>query len=80
MWGDSPSPGTLGTEVQAVTRQDVSYVHGELEAFASISLSGFSETGFLCVALPGCPGTCSIDQAGFELRGSALLSASEYWD
>ena len=26
------------------------------------------ETGFLCVALAGCPGTHSVDQAGLELR------------
>jgi hypothetical protein len=27
----------------------------------------FMETGFLCIA-PGCPGTCSVDQVGLELR------------
>jgi hypothetical protein len=28
----------------------------------------FFETGFLCVALAGCPGTHSVDQVGLELR------------
>jgi hypothetical protein len=28
----------------------------------------FFETGFLCVASPGCPGTHSVDQAGLEHR------------
>jgi hypothetical protein len=28
----------------------------------------FFETGFLCVALAGCPGTHFVDQAGLELR------------
>jgi hypothetical protein len=28
----------------------------------------FSETGFLCIDSPDCPGTHSVDQAGFELR------------
>jgi hypothetical protein len=28
----------------------------------------FFETRFLCAALPGCPGTHFVDQAGLELR------------
>ncbi|GAB1288312.1 DNA repair and recombination protein RAD54B [Apodemus speciosus] len=34
------------------------------------------QTGFLCVALLGCPGTHSVDQAGLELR-NLLASASQ---
>jgi hypothetical protein len=36
----------------------------------------FFEIGFLCS--PGCPGTCSVDQAGLELRNPpASASASD---
>jgi hypothetical protein len=36
--------------------------------FLSACVFCFVETGFLCVALAGCPGTCLIDQAGLKHR------------
>jgi hypothetical protein len=36
--------------------------------FLFVCFGLFFETGFLCVALAGCPGTHSVDQAGLKLR------------
>jgi hypothetical protein len=43
--------------------------------FVSFSL----KTGFFCVTLAGCPGTCSVDQAGLRFAGIHLPSLPKCW-
>ena len=39
----------------------------------------FFKTGFLC-SFGACPGTCSVDQANFELTDTCLSLPPDYWD
>jgi hypothetical protein len=54
----------LGIELRTSGRA----VSAVLFCFVLFCFVLFFETGFLCVALPGCPGTHSVDQAGLEFR------------
>jgi hypothetical protein len=51
--------------------------HGEFVCFFVCLLV---EKGFLCVNSHGCPGTCSVDQAGLEITEIHLPLPCECWD
>ena len=42
-----------------------------VRAFLVLFFFWFLDSGFLCLCSPGCPGTRSVDQAGFGSPGSA---------
>jgi hypothetical protein len=46
----------------------LSWLHFMLEP--KFVLTFFLEMKFLCCGLSVCPGTCSVDQAGLELRAT----------